>query len=168
MSSAPSAEPAVYPEILLYAEEFGISLEEAIRRTSIMVEFDTSPLREAVGDRWAGGWLEHEPKFRYVARLTGTDVNAFEAMTSDWPLPVDFVTGAAFTESEALAGQERIDDVLHAEFPNMGVGWEPMAGAIVMNGPEAPSVEFLRQLEALAGVPVLYEYSPGEVVPLGG
>lgn len=161
ISSSSSPEPSVYPEIAWYAEEFGISLDEAIRRTTIMVELDVTSLREAVGDRWGGGWLEHEPEFRFVVRLTGTDADEFEAIAKELPLPVYFITGVPFSESDALAAMERMDDVLHAELPNMGFGWEPMTGAIVMNGPEAPTAELLRELQALAGdVPVLYEYSP--------
>lgn len=164
---SPSAERSVHPDARSYAQEFGVSLDEATRRLNIQAQIDTSPLRAAVGDRWAGGWLEHDPEFRYVVRLTGADVDAFEMMTSGWPLPVDFITGASFTEADALAGQQRIDDVLHAAFPKMGLGWEPRAGAIVMNGPDAPSAEFLRELEALAGVPILYECTPA-MEELGG
>jgi len=168
-SDLPSPVASAHPDAPAYAEAFGLSIEEATRRLDIQQQIHPlrTSLHAAVGDRWAGGWLEHEPAFRFVVRLTGEDTDEFEAMTEDWPLPVDFITGAAFTESDAIAALERIDDVLRPEFPKMGFGWEPQAGAIVMNGPDEPTAEFLAELETLAGVPVRYEYSPPETL-LGG
>jgi hypothetical protein len=170
-SSDPNPSPSAtfHPDAAPYAADLGVSLEEATRRLDIQGEIHPlrASLQEAVGKRWAGGWLEHEPDFRFVVRVTEEDVDEFEAMTTDWPLPVHFIKGAARNESEALAGMARIDDLVHQKFPSMAMGWYPQSYAIVMNGPEEPTAEFLAELEALAGVPVRYEYSPGETLQGG-
>lgn len=162
-AASPSPSASAHPDAAAYAEAFNVSIEDATRRLTIQEEIDPlrASLQAAVGNRWAGGWLEHEPEFRFVVRVTGEDAAEFEAMTMEWPLPVDFIIGSEFTESEALAAVERIDDPLRAKFPDMGIGWEPSAGAIVMNGPDEPTAEFMAELEALAGVPLRYECSPG-------
>jgi hypothetical protein len=159
----PSPSASAHPDAAAYARDFGVSVEEATRRLNIQAELHPlrSSLASAIGNRWAGGWLEHEPEFRFVVRVTGQDVAEFEAMTADWPLPVHFITGAEFTESEALDGLERINDRLFEAFPSLGMGWYPQAGEIVISGPDEPSAEFLAELEELAGVPVRYEYSKG-------
>lgn len=144
----------------MYAKEYGISIEETLRRMQAMEELDVEPLFIAVGDRWAGGWTEHEPEFRYVVRLTGEGAEEFEVMTADWPLPVVFITGAEHSESEILAAREKIDDRVYEEFPDMAMGQDSHTGEIVLYGPNGPSAEFLAELEALGGVPVRYEYMP--------
>jgi hypothetical protein len=155
-----SPGPTIWPEYYMYAEEYGVSIEETLRRMQIMDELDVEPLFIAVGDRWAGGWTEHEPEFRYVVRLTGEGAEEFEAMTADWPLPVVFITGAEHSESQMLAAMEEINDRLYEDFPNMGMYPDGQTGEIVLLGPDEPSAEFLAELEAIGGVPVRYEYMP--------
>lgn len=158
----------IWPEYYLYAEEYGVSIEETLRRMRIMDELEVEPLFLAVGDRWAGGWTEHSPEFRYVVRLTGDGAEEFEALTADWPLPVVFITGAEHSESEMLGAMQTISDRLYDDFPNMGMYPDGHTGEIVLLGPEEPSAEFLTELEALGGVPVRYEYSPPAVTEPGG
>jgi hypothetical protein len=164
VASQATPGPTIWPEYYLYAEEYGISIEETLRRMQIMEELDVEPLFIAVGDRWAGGWTEHEPELRYVVRLTGDGAEEFEAMTADWPLPVVFITGADHSESEILAAMERIQARIYEEFPTTGFWPDSHTGEIVLYGPDEPSAEFLAELEALGGVPVRYEYTPGEML----
>lgn len=159
---APQATPGptIWPEYYWYAEEFGISIDETLRRMRIMDEFDSVPLREAVGNRWAGGWMEHAPEFRYVIRLTGEGWEEFLALAAEMPLPIHFIDGAAHRESEVLAAMEKIQPRIYEELPSTGFGPDVRTGEIVLRGPDEPSAEFLAELEALGGVPVRYEYSP--------
>jgi len=159
-SSTPSPQPSVYPEIIWYAEDFGLSLEEAIRRTDIMQEFDNVPLLVAVGDRWAGGWIEHEPEFRYVIRLTGEGWEEFGALAAEMPLPIHFIDGAAHSESQMLAAMGVVQDRLITDGHEMAMGTDLKTGSIVIYGPDEPRAGYLAELAALTGVPVRYENSP--------
>jgi hypothetical protein len=157
-SAIASPEPSVFPEIVMYAERYGISLEEAIRRTTIMLEFDSVPLRKAVGNRWAGGWMEHEPEFRYVIRLTGSGWEEFLPLAAQMPLPIHFIDGATHRESELLAAMDEIQDRLQAEDIEMSMYPDTHTGMIVLEGPQDPGAQLIRELEALTGVPIRYEY----------
>jgi hypothetical protein len=156
--SGASPGPTIWPEYYLYAEEYGISIEETLRRMQIMEEFDSIPLREAVGNRWAGGWMEHEPEFRYVVRLTGEGWEEFLAVAAEMPLPIHFIDGAAHRESELLAAMDEIQDRLIAEGIDMSMYPDTHTGTIVLEGPQDPGAQLLDELEALTGVPVRYEY----------
>jgi hypothetical protein len=156
----PSPGPTIWPEYYLYAREYGISIEETLRRMQAMEELDVEPLLIAVGDRWAGGWTEHEPELRYVVRLTGDGAEEFEAMTADWPVPVVFITSAEHSESELLAAMKVIQDRLIAEGLDMAMGLDSRTGTVVLYAPDEPSANFVAELEVLTGVPVRYEYSP--------
>lgn len=161
----PQTRPPLHPDAASYAKLLGVSADEASRRLNI--QDSIGPLRErlrrAAGDRWVAGWLEHEPVFRYVVFLKH-EVADLTALTTDWPLPVDFISGAVHTESDLLASMARIGDLLYQRLPEAGMWPDLKTGTIVINGPVAPGAELLAELQTLARVPVRYEGSPPEAL----
>ena len=80
-----AAEPAASPTPLdpddplvqdsrFYAEEMGISLEEAVARMNVQQALSESRLGEALerneAETFAGLWLQHEPEYRVVVAFT--------------------------------------------------------------------------------------------------
>jgi hypothetical protein len=159
----PASPDHMNPEAAAYAEAFGVSIDEASRRLAIQAQIGPlrDALRDAAGLRWAAGWLEHEPVFRYVVTLKG-EGRDLAALTVDWPLPVHFIYGAVYTEDELVAAMIRISALLHDRLPSAGMMPDVRSGSIVVNGPDAPSDEFLGELHRIAGVPVRYEKTPPE------
>lgn len=63
------------PELIdaaIYAEEEGISVDEAVRRFELMDE--AGPLQAAIvenePDTYAGSWIQHQPEYRFVFAFT--------------------------------------------------------------------------------------------------
>lgn len=89
-----------------YAEAYGVTREEAIRRGYLQTEMGATVqgLRETLPDRFAGIWLEHSPEYRIVAWYTGGEdgLEAVREIGAAAPLPVFIKTGAAHTIPELL------------------------------------------------------------------
>ncbi len=90
-----------------YAVDHKVGVDEALRRLRMQgsLEDTLAKLEIAAGDRFAGAWIEHEPEFRAVVRLTGysqelpADAQSLFANSS---VPIKVVTGAEATLAELV------------------------------------------------------------------
>ncbi|WP_339915182.1 S1 family peptidase [uncultured Brevundimonas sp.] len=71
---APSGRPAFESAAAAYAHTYGVSESEAARRLSLQnaIADLEQEVKKTFPDRFAGLWIEHQPEFRVVVRLTGT------------------------------------------------------------------------------------------------
>jgi hypothetical protein len=70
--SAVDLEDPLVQDAAMYAETYGVTLEEAVRRFDLQTkvgELDAA-LTENETETFAGLWIEHRPTFRVVARFT--------------------------------------------------------------------------------------------------
>lgn len=67
-------EEAIAADAVAYAAEFGVSQKEAIRRLALqpLAGDLISDAEKLLGDEFAGGWIEHNPKYGIVVRFTGS------------------------------------------------------------------------------------------------
>ncbi|MBE9524594.1 MAG: hypothetical protein IMY76_05810 [Chloroflexi bacterium] len=69
-----SAGDAIQQDAQLYAEQMGVSLEEAMKRLNMQNEDDISDLADQLqvneADSFAGLWIQHEPEYRVVVAFT--------------------------------------------------------------------------------------------------
>jgi hypothetical protein len=95
------------PEVRIYAEELGLSLEEARARIEQQNALGptTLALEAVLPDRNAGVWLEHTPRLRLVAWFTGGSTGLDEAreIGNSAPIPVEVRTGAPKSRLALLA-----------------------------------------------------------------
>ena len=161
-----AAEPPAVVEVFeqdaqFYADEFSVSLEEAMERLAIQ---NVSGLHEA-GVAAAPGllaafWLEHEPEFGYVLLYKGEpeQVAHVQAAVADCSFPIFVRSGATHSESELLEGMERLtaSGRLAPPMPSLSMYPDIKAGAIVLGGPIDPGPQVLAEIEEIAGVPVRY------------
>ena len=144
-----------------YADDFGVSLEEARDRLALQGVGDLHGAGMAAApELWAGSWLEHEPEFGYVLFYKGEepDVAHVQAAVADCSIPIIVRSGATISELELLAGMERLTASGRLEPPMPALSMYPdvRSGAIVLGGPIDPGPEVLARIEELAGVPVRY------------
>ena len=144
-----------------YADDFGVSLEEAMLRLALQgVEGLGEAGQEAAPELWAGMWLEHEPEFGFVLFYKGEPevVAHVRAATEDCLVPVTVRSGAEYSESELRAGMKRLSDSgrLEPPMPGLSMYSDVKAGVIVLGGPIDPGAEVLAAIEEVAGVPVRY------------
>lgn len=120
-----------------YADEFGVSEEEALRRLRAQeqVSHVTDLLRRATQHRFAGLWIEHQPEFRLIVRLVGDKpvppglINAVRRS----PIPVFFRTGAAATQVKVLEKVRSSVPWLLTELPDMaGTDMDVRTGEVVL------------------------------------
>lgn len=120
-----------------YATEFNVGIDEAVRRLRAQEQQGDviARLRDANRSRFAGLWIEHQPTFRVVVRLTG-DAPAspeFETAAAGSPIPVAFVTNATATESQVLAKIRESLPLFKAALPAlMGTDMDVKTGDIVL------------------------------------
>lgn len=120
-----------------YAAEFKVGVEEAQRRLHAQEQQGevVERLRNAMRDRLAGLWLEHQPEFRLVVRLKGEAPAppAYQAAAAGSPTPVAFVTGAAATQEEVLQKVHSSLSQLQAALPGLsGTDADVRTGEIVL------------------------------------
>lgn len=102
----------------VYAEHFGVSLDEALRRSDLRDAFDGlgAELAEKERDTFSGLWIEHTPEYRIVVRFTRDGEETMQRYIAGQPYAeIVEVRGADLTlvELEALRAQAaRIADVL--------------------------------------------------------
>jgi streptogrisin C len=148
------------PEAALYAEGFGVSVEEATRRLELQERIPAllQRLKRKIGDQFDVAWIEHEPDYQVVVRVTaGATAQDVCDVVISWPVAVIAQSGARYTEAELRAAMNRIDQLLHERYPEMSMGTDTPADAIWIMGPDRPSDSFLARLTDLAGVPIRYE-----------
>jgi hypothetical protein len=93
-----TAEEALRRDAETYAEEFGISLEEAMRRLELQSgagDFGNQ-LELAAGERYAGHWIEHEPDYRLILALSGDEAAPADllALAASGPISVTVTVGS--------------------------------------------------------------------------
>lgn len=120
-----------------YAQDYGVDEKEAMRRLLVQEELSgvLPLLRSAAGERLAGLWIEHEPEYRIVVRLAGTEPvpDGFQTAVQDSPLPVVFETGALVTKQELLTLVDSVTERLMATIPGlMGIDIDVKTGEIVL------------------------------------
>ena len=137
-----------------YARAFAVSEEEAGRRlrlqeASVAV---TERLRVLYADRLAGIAIEHQPEWRVVVLLTGSERPADFVQEG---VPVSFRVGAGATRAAVLAAVDAHRAAIEARVTRLrGMGHDPRTGALVImpRDPLPPEVE--AELRALVGVPL--------------
>jgi hypothetical protein len=72
LAEEPTPEAALRSDAAEYAEQFGVSQEEALRRFRVQDEAGelNAALQEGEPETFAGLWIQHEPDFRVVAAFT--------------------------------------------------------------------------------------------------
>jgi len=187
-TATPSATPTVdlgllhngewIPEVLSYAEEMGVTPEEAARRLTLQFVLGEhlEQFRAIAPERQAGIWIQHEPDFRLVVAYKGPDVGleAAHELAAKAPGPVEIRTGLPHAEGD----WERAHDVLRETAVALGLlRQEDMmsSGTSIIEGflelsvtrrppGEAATVE--NALSAALGVPVRLKVYD-EIPPFG-
>jgi hypothetical protein len=160
-----------------YAARLGISLEEAVRR--LRAQEATVPITDriarALGHRLAGISIEHEPEYRLIVLLTGSQpVVDQAALAAGSPVPVVFRLGAAANRMQIVAAMREHRHALDAAIPNSrGMGLDPRTGELVLFVRRADAELHGANLiehsaEALTGVPVRVEIADAQADMLRG
>ncbi len=152
-------DEAVAKDADWYAGAFNVTKEEAVARTQAMTDSDdvVVKLREALPERFAGIWLEHEPKYRMVVRFTGGDEGLDDVRTiaASSPIPVEVQTGAELGLLELLAVLEKMPAILGDAWASGSA--DERTGRItvsLMPGSNLDAARLETDLEARFGVPV--------------
>lgn len=108
-----------------YAEEFGVSHEEALRRLIAQETLDpfVEAAQQIAGDRFAGAWIEHEPEWRQVIALTGDgSIPAIDLLIANAPAEIEISFGARWSYADLLSGVQRLEGPDAPFVKNSGVG----------------------------------------------
>ncbi len=73
-----SAKDALFTDAAMYAADWNVSQEEAVRRLNLQDEIGklNTTLSEQERDTFAGLWIEHQPEYRVVVRVTTPSAEA--------------------------------------------------------------------------------------------
>ncbi|PTW48644.1 hypothetical protein C8J25_101141 [Sphingomonas faeni] len=119
-----------------YATRFGVPFDEALRRMRAQGATvpTTDALRETYKDRWAGVAIEHQPNYRIVVLLTGTDPVADQSvMVGGMVVPIVFRTGAPVTREAVLAAITAYQAKIRDSLPHPpGLGVDQRTGELVV------------------------------------
>ncbi len=175
---AAAAQPAVVPERVqlpvdaamqdaaVYAQRFGVPLDTAMHRLRAQAESvtTTDALRTAFADRWAGIAIEHQPDYRIVVLLTGTEPVPDRTIAAGGiVVPIVFRTGAGATRVALLAALSKYQAKIRASLPHPpGLGVDQRTGALVVaissGDADLDREGTLRaRIAAMTGVPVRIE-----------
>ncbi|HEV2866797.1 MAG TPA: hypothetical protein VGX37_09790 [Allosphingosinicella sp.] len=144
-----------------YARRHGVALAEALRRLRAQQDSvaATDLIRRTYADRLAGMSIEHEPEWRIVVLLTGSEpVRDRFISAGGRAVPVVFRTGAAATRAALVQAIATHRAAIAAMLPGLqGIGADERTGELVLHvrgeHPD-PSGEVEAAIAALAGVPV--------------
>ena len=115
-----------------YAARFGVSPDEALRRLRAQQASvaATDAIRSEFASRLAGISIEHQPEYRIVVLLTGSDPVADRSASG---VPIVFKTGARATREQAIAAMRAHLIDLRSELPGeRGVGYDQRTGEVVL------------------------------------
>jgi hypothetical protein len=152
--------------IALYSKEHGTTAAEALRRLKLQDEQISAiaRIRREFQDRLAGVYIQHEPGYSVVVRLTGDqDVSNRELPLPSGRLEVSFETGALVTLECLRSALKKNRTVLTTTVPEIqGTGIDQRTGEVVIRvfAPQSEEASFLEQdkeLERMLGVPVRIE-----------
>jgi streptogrisin C len=151
-----SAAAAELMDARAYSVMHKVNVREAKRRLRAENQMSgvVDLLRRGAGKRYAGLWIEHEPSFRMVLRMTGKEgaPAGLKAALASSPIPVVFQTGAAASQTDLLDKIHSALPILLAALPDMaGTDVDVRTGEIVLTVPATGSARDA----ALAKVPAL-------------
>lgn len=103
-----------YPDAPQYAADFGISLEEAVRRLQLQDSFPglDETLRSQEANTFGGLWIQHEPEFRFVVAFTRNGEETIRQYVDDASLDLIEVRNVRYTLAELEAAQTETARVL--------------------------------------------------------
>jgi streptogrisin C len=151
-----SAAAAELMDARAYSANHKVNVREARRRLRAENQMSgvIDLLRRGAGKRYAGLWIEHEPKFRVMVRLVGKELPAsgLKAALANSPIPVVFQNGAAASQADLLDKIHSALPIVMAALPDTaGTDVDVKTGEIVLT---VPAVGAAREA-ALAKVPAL-------------
>ena len=158
-----SPEEAMAQDAAEYARRYNVSLNIAVRR--LRAQQDSVGVTDELGktfrDRLAGIFIEHEPAFRIVVRLTGADQVPDRAVRLEGiNIPIVFQTAAPATRDRILAAIEQHQaDIRRAVSTPPGMGVDPKNGMLAVlvrarDVEQGDTQRLAENLSAMAGVPV--------------
>ncbi|WP_259466822.1 S1 family peptidase [Sphingomonas sp. PP-CE-3A-406] len=127
---------AAMQDAAVYAQRFGVPLDTAMHRLRAQAESvaTTDALRTAFADRWAGVAIEHQPDYRIVVLLTGTDPVPDRTIAAGGiVVPIVFRTGAGATRVALLAALSKYQATIRQSLPHPpGMGVDQRTGELVV------------------------------------
>jgi streptogrisin C len=150
---------ALQEDAVQYAARFGVMPDEAIRRLRAQQASAavTSSIALEFASRLAGISIEHNPDFRIVVLLTGSEPVADRTAAG---VPVVFRTGAKATHAQAVDAMHKHLIDLRSELPGArGAGYDQRTGEVVLLVTRADAARYgadsiRARAEAVGGVPV--------------
>lgn len=150
---------ALTEDAVQYAAHFAVAPDEALRRlraqqASVVA---TDAIRSEFASRHAGISIEHEPQYRIVVLLTGSEPVAGRSAAG---VPIVFKTGAKATREQAVAAMRRHLIDIRSELPGArGAGYDQRSGEVVLLVRDADAQKYglgaiRARAEQLSGVPV--------------
>lgn len=156
----------------LYTRAVDVDIAEARRRLASQDDLNTAlgELRALAGDQFAGSWIQHEPDYRGVVRLTGpvADRAAFDAVVAAAPVPIDLRTDAPLSHAELEVEQARVQEELLQTLPGATTGIHEQSGSINVYVPvtsrarRQSSQEAMPEVRAATDAPIRVHYDQGE------
>jgi len=120
-----TVEEARRSDAATYAENHGVSVEEALRRLDrqFVLGDALDAVQGLLPHRFAGGWVEHDPELAIEVRFTegANGLDAAIAILEATGVPVSIRTDARHTLDALFAGQERITSTIYRNHPAHGV-----------------------------------------------
>ncbi|WP_231420702.1 MULTISPECIES: S1 family peptidase [unclassified Sphingomonas] len=127
---------AAMQDAAVYAQRFGVPLDTAMHRLRAQAESvaTTDALRTAFADRWAGIAIEHQPDYRIVVLLTGTEPVPDRTIAAGGiVVPIVFRTGAGATRVALLAALSKYQATIRQSLPHPpGMGVDQRTGELVV------------------------------------
>ncbi|WP_229727040.1 S1 family peptidase [Sphingomonas alpina] len=145
-----------------YARQFGVPVDEAIRRLAAQEESvaATDRIAETYRDRLAGIAIEHRPAYRIIVYLTGdTPVPTMAVWAGGMTVPILFRTGARVSRERVIWAMTWYQSAIRAALRRPpGMGLDPRTGELTVTigtSDGAAGADVIKtRLEAIAGVPV--------------
>jgi hypothetical protein len=154
---------ALTQDAQVYARQHQVTVAEAIRRLQAQQDSVAATDRIAVlfQDRLTGISIEHQPVYRIVVLLSGTEPVADEIVAAGgMAVPIVYRTGAAASRTRLLAAiQSRREAILSALPAPAGLGLDPRTGELVVRIKSSrvsrdDAAMLTTDLAELTGVPV--------------
>lgn len=146
-----------------YARRYAVPLDEAVRRLNAQEQSvaATERIRATHVARLAGVSIEHEPEYRIVVLLTGSEPVPDETIIAGGlSVPIRYRIGARATREQAVAAMRRHQAQLRSILPRAtGIGFDQRTGELVQMVRAADidrhgASALKARLEAVTGVPV--------------
>lgn len=164
-ATAVPPETTQNPDAAAYAEDQGISLEEASRRLNLQDEIGElgAALEANEADTFAGLWIEHEPEYRVVVAFVGdAGEEVIRPYLETYPQLADIIElrTAQYTLAELLAAQQEAFTIVEQLEPmSVAGGVDVMANRVYLT---VGNPELFLQAVADAGyeLPSVVEVEP--------